>query len=81
MNASTFEKVIGDFEIAAGLIAEFAPLFGPIGFPIAAGAAIAYKLLPALQAGVKAHEAVTGKPLDISLLKPFEMVPLVPPQV
>lgn len=74
MTAKTLETIIGDFETAAALIAGLAPMFGPAGLPVAAGAAIAYKLLPALQAGVKAHEAVTGKPIDLSMLHEIPLI-------
>ena len=37
-----------------------------------AGAAIADGLLQIIQSALKAHQAVTGQPLDLNLLKPID---------
>lgn len=39
-------------------------------------AALADKLLKVTQAAVRAHEAATGQPLDLSLLQPIQPMPV-----
>jgi hypothetical protein len=46
-----------------------------LGIPEAsAGAAIADGLLKVIQSALNAHNAVTGKPLDLNLLQPIDKV-------
>lgn len=75
MNATTVDRILSDFEIAAAVIAEVGPIAAPgIGTAIGAGAALAGKLLASLQAGIRAHEAITGKPLDLTTLHEIQSV-------
>lgn len=75
MTATTLEKIIGDAEVAFAVLAEVGPFLGTAAAPAVVGAGIAYKILEVLMAGVKAHEAVTGKKLDLSLLHEIPLIP------
>lgn len=75
MTTTTVEKILSDFEIAAAVVAEIGPIAAPgVGTAIGAGAVLAGKLLAAIQAGVRAHEAITGTPLDMSKLHDIQPV-------
>lgn len=54
-----------------GLLHE-AALIGEIVPQSAAAATLADKLIQIAQATVKAHEEITGQPLDLELLKPID---------
>lgn len=57
------------------LLARVGQLFPGIGIPgIGIPADAAAKLLAIAQVTVKAHEALTGQPLDLNLLKPVDPV-------
>lgn len=64
----------------AALDGVLAVLSSPIGAAInpavPAGAMALSKLLKVLQAGVAAHEAATGEPLDLSKLHRIEPLPV-----
>lgn len=73
MTAKTLDTILGDVETLAALVAGIGPLI-PGGLPIAAGAAIAYKFLPVIQAMVKAHESATGKQFTIEMLHEIPLI-------
>ena len=66
--------------LTATLDATLAVLASPAGAAInpavPAGAAVLAKLLRVIQAGVAAHEAATGEPLDLSKLHQIEPLPV-----
>lgn len=75
MTVQTIKKIIADFELAAKFLATEGQLIPGIGTEVGAAAGLADKLLQALQAGVQAHEAIAGAPLDLNVLHPIDPVP------
>lgn len=67
----TFDYILGAIEGATGIIASL----GVGGPALASIAGLADYFLKIAQAAVKAHEAVTGKPLDLSLLHDIKPLP------
>ncbi len=66
------DQILADFQLAAQVIAGIGVVANPA---VGTGAALAAKLLAALQAGVQAHEAITGTPLDINKLHEIQPLP------
>lgn len=64
----TLDYILGALDTLAGI----AQLFPGVAVP----AAITDKILKIAQSAVQAHEAATGQPLDLSLLKPLEPMPI-----
>lgn len=71
---STLDKILADAETALTLTAEFGALVPGFGTAISAGAAIASRILSVIEAGVRAHEGITGQPLDLSTLHHIDPV-------
>lgn len=57
------------------VLATITGLGGLINPGVAAGGALAGKLLNLLSAGVRAHESVTGQPLDLNRLHHIDLIP------
>lgn len=57
------------------VLATITGLGGLINPGVAAGGALAGKLLALVSAGVKAHESITGQPLDLSKLHRIDLIP------
>jgi hypothetical protein len=66
---STLDKILTDLEVATQVFAAAGALIPGFGTGIAAGATIAAKLESIVQAALNAHQAIMGKPLDLTLLK------------
>lgn len=71
INETKLDQVITDAELAMTILASVGAVINPA---VPAAAALANRLLSALQAGVKAHEAILGQPLDLSLLHHIDPV-------
>lgn len=71
---TTLDKILNDFEIAATVIAGVAPAVGPVGATASIFAGLAAKLILSIQAGVKAHEAITGQPLNLDNLHSIDPI-------
>jgi hypothetical protein len=68
MNAKALQEVLGLLSIGATTAAVIAN--GDVG----AGATVALSLITIAQKAIAAHESVTGKPIDPSLLKPYQPI-------
>lgn len=66
----TLDYILGVLDTLAN-IAEVIPVPS-----VALPAAYADKLLKIAQSAVQAHQAATGQPLDLNLLKPVELAPV-----
>lgn len=60
---------------ASLVLTTIAGLGGLINPGVAAGGALAGKLLNMISAGIKAHESITGQPLDLSKLHRIDLIP------
>jgi hypothetical protein len=67
--SSMLDTILREAELALGVIAEVAPIIPGAGTMVGGGSALASKILALVQAGVTAHESVTGKTLDLSVLQ------------
>ncbi len=65
---SIFDKILMALEMATAIA-------GSIPSPIAGAAKLADYFLKIAQAAVKAHETITGQPLDLTKLHEIEPVP------
>lgn len=65
---SPFERILGAIEMAAAIASS-------IPSPISGFAHLADYFLKIAQAAVKAHEQITGQPLDMSKLHQIDPVP------
>lgn len=72
---SKLDHILGYLEGAAAVTAAYGAAAGPQGAAIAGIATLADYFLKIAQASVAAHEAVTGKPLDMSTLHQIDLVP------
>ena len=68
---SRVDAVLDNTALTLATISGLAGLFNP---GVAATGALAGKLLSVISAGVKAHEAVTGQPLDLSKLHHIDLI-------
>lgn len=68
---SVLDKILADLELAA----QVASVVGLPNPAIAGGAKLADYFLKIAQAAVKAHESVTGQPLDLTKLQDITPVP------
>ena len=66
MSAKALQEVLGLLSIGATTAAAIA------NGDVATGATVALSLITIAQKAIAAHEAVTGKPIDPSLLKPYQ---------
>lgn len=66
-------KLIAALELGARVTSRVA------GGDVGDGAEIADDILKSIQASVAAYEAHTGQPIDMSLLKPAELIDPLPP--
>ena len=69
MSAKALQEVLGLLSIGATTAAAIA------SGDVASGATVALSLITIAQKAISAHEAVTGKPIDPSLLKPYQPIP------
>jgi|KBSSwiStaDraftv2_1062776.scaffolds.fasta_scaffold1687660_1 hypothetical protein len=69
MSAKALQEVLGLLSIGATTAAAIA------SGDVAEGATVALSLITIAQKAIAAHEAVTGKPIDPSLLKPYQPIP------
>lgn len=69
MNANALQQVLSLLAIGANTASAIA------GGEVGSGATIALSLITIAQKAIAAHEAVTGKPIDPSILRPFEPIP------
>jgi hypothetical protein len=65
LNQKALQEILSLLTIGATTAAAVA------GGDLAAGATVASSLIAIAQKAIAAHEAVTGQPIDPSLLKPF----------
>lgn len=64
----TLEEIVAYLDGAAQTV-------GSLEVPtISAGAKVADLLIKVIQSAIKAHNAVTGQPLDLNLLQPIDKV-------
>jgi hypothetical protein len=68
VNAKALQEVLSLLSIGATTAAAIAD--GDVG----AGATVALSLITIVQKAIAAHEAVTGKPIDPSLLRRYEPI-------
>lgn len=68
MNQQALQEILSLLSIGATTAAAVA------GGDVAAGATVAGSLIMIAQKAISAHQAVTGQPIDPSLLKPFEPI-------
>jgi hypothetical protein len=68
LNEKALQEILGLLSSARRRLQPFG------GGDVAAGATVASSLIAIAQKAISAHQAVTGQPIDPSLLKPF--VPL-----
>jgi hypothetical protein len=66
--SSTIDKIFSDVDIALGIAASIGASF-PAGVAIAGAAGLLQRILSIAEAAVKAHEALAGVPLDLTVLK------------
>jgi hypothetical protein len=66
LNEKALQEILGLLSIGATTAAAVAG-----GGDVAAGATVASSLIAIAQKAISAHQAVTGQPIDPSLLKPF----------
>jgi hypothetical protein len=66
---STLETILADLETATEVLAATGVLIPGFGTAIAGGAAIALKLEQIVIGAYNAHQAIVGKPMDLSILK------------
>jgi len=71
---NTLDKILSILEGGAALVSATGGAAGPLGAGAAAGAAIADYFLKIARAAVRAHETVTGKPLDMTTLHQIDPV-------
>ena len=69
MSAKALQEVLGLLSIGATTAAAI------VSGDVAEGATVALSLITIAQKAIAAHEAVTGKPIDPSLLKPYQPIP------
>jgi hypothetical protein len=69
---SKLDTILEDAALALETVGGLGAVINP---GIAAGAALANKVLRLITAGVQAHEKITGQPLDLSLLHPIDLIP------
>jgi hypothetical protein len=69
------DYILGVLDGGAQIVAATGGAAGPIGASAAAAAVIADYFLKIAQAAVRAHEGVTGKPLDMATLHQIDPVP------
>ena len=69
MSAKALQEVLGLLSIGATTASAIA------SGDVAEGATVALSLITIAQKAIAAHEAVTGKPIDPSLLKPYQPIP------
>lgn len=69
---SKVEQILGEAAAALEAVEEFGGALGP---EVPAAAAIGSLIVRIVTAGVKAHQTVTGQPLDLSLLHHIEPLP------
>jgi len=67
MNLSVFDKILAALEMGAAIASS-------IPSPIAGAGKLADYFLKIAQAAVKAHESITGQPLDMTKLHEIEPV-------
>lgn len=72
---STLDKILSDVQVAAQTVETMGVLIPGFGTAAAGGAAIADKLLQIILAGIRAHEAITGQPLDLDKLRGETLIP------
>jgi hypothetical protein len=68
LTSNPFERILGAIEMATAIASS-------IPSPISGFAHLADYFLKIAQAAVHAHESITGKPLDMSLLHQIDPVP------
>jgi hypothetical protein len=66
---STLDTILSDLEVATQVLSATGVLIPGFGTAIAGGAAIALKLEQIVLGAYRAHQAIAGKPMDLSILK------------
>lgn len=66
---STLDTILQDLEVATQVLAAAGVLIPGFGTAIAGGAAIALKLEQIVLGAYNAHQAIVGKPMDLTILK------------
>lgn len=69
------DVVLDDALEVLTVASQFGAFFPGWGTAVAGGAALASKFLAIATAAIKAHEANTGKPLDLTQLHQIEPIP------